>query len=299
MSETTYDEKSIGGLIAKGSRILTDAGIENAKAEARLLMSEYTHQDLSSLYMKLKERLDDFTAMRFMKSIRKRATHYPFQYILGYTYFLDYKIICREKVLIPRFDTENLVLHALEMSPDRPAKVLDLCTGSGCIGLTYNLWRRRDGYDDNVILSDISEDAIGLAEDNRDALKADATIIKSDLFEEFEEWSEDGELVKAEKFDLILSNPPYIRTKEINNLIRDVRDYEPRLALDGSMDGLAFYKRIIEYAPQHLNENGALILEIGCDQYMSVSTLMKNAGFKHIKKLRDMSGLDRIVSGVI
>ena len=300
MSDTKYDEKSIGGLIAKGSKILTDAGIENAKAEARLFMVEYTHKDLSRLYARLTEKLDDFTAMRYMRSIRKRATHYPLQYILGYTYFLDYKIKCREKVLIPRYDTENLVLHALEMSPDKQIKVLDLCTGSGVIGITYKLWRIKEGYeDDKVILSDISDDAINLAEENASELGADVTVTKSDLFEVFEEVGEEGEIIKADKFDMILSNPPYIRTKEINNLVRDVRDFEPRLALDGSMDGLEFYKRIIDKAPEHLNENGVLIFEIGSNQYMPVSTMMKNAGFKHIRKLRDMSGLDRVVSGIL
>ena len=299
-SDIKYGEKTIGGLIIKGSKILSDAGIENAKAEARLMMAEYTQKDMASLYAGLKDVLDDFTAMRYMKSIKKRAKHYPFQYIIGYTYFMDYKFICREKVLIPRFDTENLVLHALELSPGKDIRVLDMCTGSGCIGISYNLIRNKEGYNDEIYLTDISDDALRLAEDNRKKLRADVKVLKSDLFEAFEPLvAENGEIPENDRFDLIISNPPYIRTKAINNLIKDVRDFEPRLALDGSMDGLDFYRRIIKDARRFLKEDGRLAFEIGSDQYMTVSDLMKKEGFKHIKKLKDMSGLDRVVSGVL
>ena len=298
--ERKYNEKSFGGLISKGSRILTDAGIENARAEARMLMVEYTKKDLAALYSELDEIVDDFTAMRYMKGIRKRAKHYPFQYILGYTYFMDYKFICREKVLIPRFDTENLVLHALELSPGRNAKVLDMCTGSGCIGISYKLFREKEGYQDEVYMLDISDDAISLAGENSVKLGANVHIIKSDLFAAFESLCDkDRTIPEKDRFDLIISNPPYIRSKEINNLVKDVRDYEPRLALDGAADGLMFYRRIISEAPKYLKEDGRLCFEIGCEQYAAVSELMRAAGFKHIKKLRDMSGLDRVVSGVL
>ncbi len=290
-----FEENSIGALIAKGGKILTDAGIENSKAEARILMAEYRNEDIASLYAHLSDRLDDFTIMRYMKAIRKRTTHYPFQYILGYTYFMDLKFICREKVLIPRFDTENLVMHALELSPAKGIKVLDMCTGSGCIGIAYNLWREKEGYSDDVTLSDISENAISLATENAAALEAGVKIVQSDLFEAFR--NADG--TPAVKFDMILSNPPYIRTKDINNLIKDIRDYEPRLALDGSPDGLSFYRRIISEAPEFLNEDGKLIFEIGSEEYMDVQDLMLDAGFRDIKRLKDMSGLDRVVSGVL
>ena len=290
-----FEENSIGALIAKGGKILTDAGIENSKAEARILMAEYRNEDIASLYAHLSDRLDDFTIMRYMKAIKKRTTHYPFQYILGYTYFMDLKFICREKVLIPRFDTENLVMHALELSPAKGIKVLDMCTGSGCIGIAYNLWREKEGYSDDVTISDISENAISLATENAAALEAGVKIVQSDLFEAFR--NADG--TPAVKFDMILSNPPYIRTKDINNLIKDIRDYEPRLALDGSPDGLSFYRRIISEAPEFLNEDGKLIFEIGSEEYMDVQDLMLDAGFRDIKRLKDMSGLDRVVSGVL
>ena len=292
--ENRNNDKTVGAVLSKGARILTDAGIENAKAEARYLMAQYRDTDIATLYSELYAQLDDFTAMRFMKAIKKRATHYPFQYILGFTYFLEYKFICREKVLIPRFDTENLVMHALEMSPAKGQNVLDMCTGSGCIGISYYLTRLKEGYKDNVTLSDISPDALRLAEDNARGNDADVTVVESDLFEAFK--NEDG--TPAVKFDMILSNPPYIRTKDIYNLIKDVRDFEPRLALDGEADGLGFYRRIIKEAPDFLTDEGVLIFEIGSEEYMDVQDMMLDAGFRDIKRLKDMSGLDRVVSGI-
>ncbi len=291
----TKDEKTIGALLERGSKILQDAFIENNKAEARHLMSIYLDEDLASIYSRLDDELDDFTAMRYMKAIKKRASHYPLQYITGFTYFLDWEFECRENVLIPRFDTENLVLHAIELSLDRDMKVMDMCTGSGCIGISFSLLRQRKGYNDKVTLVDISDDAISLARTNAEKLNAgdNISIVKSDLFSALE----DGSGKPLEKFDMILCNPPYIRSKDINNLMKDVRDYEPRLALDGSPDGLAFYRRVVDRANDFLTEEGSIVFEIGCEQYMDVADLLREAGFEHITRLRDMSGLDRVVSG--
>ena len=291
----TKDERKIGALLERGSKILQDAFIENNKAEARHLMSLYMDEDLASIYSRLNDELDDFTAMRYMKAIKKRASHYPLQYITGFTYFLDWEFECRENVLIPRFDTENLVLHGIELSLDRDMNVLDMCTGSGCIGISYSLLRQRKGYNDKVTLVDISDDAISLARANAEKLDAgdNISIIKSDLFSALE----DGNGKPLEKFDMILCNPPYIRSKDINNLMKDVRDYEPRLALDGSPDGLAFYRIVIDKANDFLTEEGCIAFEIGYEQYMDVADMLKKAGFEHITRLRDMSGLDRVVSG--
>lgn len=288
-----FSEKSIGGLINRAFRMLKDAGIENYMAEARLLMAELIKMDLSSIYARLEEELDDVTAMRYMKMVKKRTTHYPFQYILGYTYFMDHKFACKENVLIPRFDTEGLVMHAVDMSPDKEMRVLDLCTGTGCIGISFSLARREEGYNDDVTLVDISDYAIDLATENAKKLGAPVEIVKSDLFAAFED--EDGNPTR--RFDMILSNPPYIRSNDINMLMKDVRDYEPRLALDGSRDGLYFYRRILEKAKDFLTEDGRIVFEIGYDQYMDVSELMRDVGFGHIQKLKDMGGMDRVVSG--
>lgn len=293
--EKRYGEKTIGGLIAKGTRILTDAGIENSQAEARHLLSHYMDMDLAAMYANLSNEVDEFTAMRYMKSISKRATHYPYQYILGFTYFLDYTFLCEEGVLIPRYDTEGLVLKAIEMAPDKDIDVLDMCTGTGCIGISYYLMRERDGYDDNVTLADISEAALELAKKNAGKLGAHIDIIKSDLFSELK--NEKGRPIK--RYDMILSNPPYIKTSDMKNLIKDVRDYEPRLALEAGADGLRYYRTIINEAVEFLKDEGKLIMEIGFDQYLDVEELMREAGFKEIYKAKDMSGLDRVIYGTL
>ena len=293
--ENRYGEKTIGGLIAKGTRILTDAGIDNSQAEARHLLSHYMDMDLAAMYANLSDEVDEFTAMRYMKSISKRATHYPYQYILGFTYFLDYTFICEEGVLIPRYDTEGLVLKAMEMAPDKDIDVLDMCTGTGCIGISYYLMREKEGYDDNVTLADISEKALELSKKNAQKLGAHIDIIKTDLFEELKD--EKGRPLK--KYDMILSNPPYIKTSDMKNLIKDVRDYEPRLALEAGADGLRFYRRIISEAVEFLKDGGKLIMEIGFDQYLEVEELMREAGFKDIYKMKDMSDLDRVIYGTL
>ena len=292
LENNNFSEKSIGKIINRASNMLRDAGIINHQAEARHLMMEFLNEDLASIYSRLADELDDVTAMRYMKAVKKRTTHYPFQYIIGYTYFMEYKFNCKEKVLIPRYDTENLVMHSLDLSKNRDMKVMDLCCGTGCIGISYYLWRKRDGYKDDVTLVDISDDAIALSKENAEKLDADVRVVQSDLFSAFRD--EDGN--PNCKFDMILSNPPYIKTGDINFLMKDVREFEPRLALDGSRDGLNFYRRIISELRDFLVEDGKIVFEIGDEQYMDVSELLRDEGFKDIVKLRDMSGYDRVVS---
>ena len=289
------EEYTIGYLINKGSRILESASVENHQGEARFLMSFCTRKSIATLYACLMDELDEVTRMRYMNLIKKRTTHYPLQYLLGYTYFMDWKFICEEKVLIPRADTENLVFCALGMVSPNDKKVLDLCTGSGCIGISFQLSRKRKGLSDEVVLADISDDALRLAQKNADKLGADVEIVKSDLFSAFED--EDGN--PARKFDVIMSNPPYIPTNDIKLLIKDVRDYEPRLALDGSKDGLLFYRKIIARAKDFLTEGGMLFLEIGYDQYMDVFDILRANGFKDIRKEKDASNLDRVVAATL
>lgn len=294
-STQNFSDKSIGGLLKKGTRILMDACIENYQAEARHMMCYILDEDLASIYARLFDEIDDVSAMRYMKCIKKRATHYPLQYIVGFTYFMDYEFMCRENVLIPRYDTEVLVLEAMELSLDRNMKVLDMCTGSGCIGISYKLMREADGYKDKVTLADISDDALSLAKDNADKLWANVEIVKSDMFSFFRD--ENGKPLR--KFDMILCNPPYIKSSDINNLMKDVRDYEPRLALDGAADGLAYYRIVIDSAKEFLRPGGSVVFEIGYDQYMDVLDMMRNEGFEHIRRQKDMSGMDRVISGTL
>jgi release factor glutamine methyltransferase len=165
-------------------------------------------------------------------------------------------------------------------------RVLDMCCGSGCIGISFKLCRQKKGYnDDSVVLADISDKALALTEKNIEKLGVQANIVKTDLFENI-----DG------KYDMILSNPPYIRSSDVKTIMKDVQLYEPKLALDGHEDGLYFYKRIIKDARKYVNENGIIIFEIGYDQAEDIRSLLVDGGYDNIEVIKDYAGLDRIVS---
>ena len=203
---------------------------------------------------------------------------------MGYTFYVN------EHVLIPRMDTECLVEEAVrdiretlkskpEAEPDS-VRVLDLCTGSGCIGISVKLLCPKV----RVFLSDLSDQALEVARRNAERLGASVEILQGDLFEPVEG-----------RFDYILSNPPYIPSGDIKELMPEVRDHEPLMALDGSEDGLAFYRRIIDACPRYLKTGGSLIFEIGAWQGQDVEKLLQNAGFSNIRTLQDLAGLDRVV----
>ena len=222
---------------------------------------------------------------------------------MGFEFFVN------EHVLVPRQDTETLVETVLSeekmwVMEKRPYKVLDLCTGSGCIGLSLArcfqgmTGAKQDAGGNNgccppdmeIVLSDISEEALQVAEENIGRLRCETVCraVRSDLFEAFE----------GTKFDCIVSNPPYIPSGEIERLSPEVRDHEPRLALDGSQDGLEFYRRIGGEASGHLVFGGRLYLEIGWDQGVAVPEILYAAGFTGIKVLRDLAGKNRVVKAV-
>ena len=280
----TFREKLI-----KATNELNEAGIDAPGNDAKILMEYLTK--MSSMELILNGR-DEFPAEfeeQYDSLIEKRKEKYPLQYITNEAPFMDYIFTARENVLIPRFDTEILVLEALKKAKekDKKLKVLDMCCGSGCIGISYYLERKKEDMEDEVTLVDISDYAIALSNENKDKLNADVKIVKSDLYSE----------LSGEKFDIILSNPPYIRTADIEELMEEVKDHEPHLALDGTENGLYFYKRIIEGLKEHLNDNGSVIFEIGCDQYEAVKGLLVEAAFESekVKVIRDLAGLDRVV----
>ena len=163
------------------------------------------------------------------------------------------------------------------------AKILDLCTGSGIIGIAL----KKMCFGAEVTLTDVSDEALAVAAENAELNKADVKIIKSDMF---------GSLDPKEKFTLIVSNPPYIPAEEIENLDPEVRDHDPRLALDGGEDGLDFYRIIASEAPKYLTAGGQVLLEIGHNQGETVTALLKAAGFRDIEVLKDLSGNDRVVA---
>ncbi|MBQ1328041.1 MAG: peptide chain release factor N(5)-glutamine methyltransferase [Eubacterium sp.] len=278
----TFREKLI-----KATKELEQAGIYCPENDAKILMEYVTKMSSTELILNALDQFPSQFEEQYDSLIEKRKGNYPLQYITNEAPFMDYIFTARENVLIPRFDTEILVIEALKKAREKgnALKVLDMCCGSGCIGISYYLERKKEGVEDAVSLVDISEYAIALSNENKNKLNADVKIIKSDLYSE----------ISDEKYDLILSNPPYIRTADIEDLMAEVKDHEPHLALDGTENGLYFYKRIIEGLKEHLNDNGSIIFEIGCDQYEAVKGLLVEAAFKDIEVVKDLAGLDRVV----
>lgn len=218
----------------------------------------------------------------YREMLDKRSRHIPLQQILGNREFMGMEFDVNEHVLIPRQDTEVLVERALKLLRDGQS-VLDMCTGSGCIIISLAKNRQLK----KAVGADISADALSVAKGNAIKHKADITFVKSNLFENIG----DGE------YDMIVSNPPYIETAEIERLMPEVRDYEPRIALDGGADGLDFYKRIVWDAKNFLKPEGYLVFEIGYNQKNSVCGLMKEAGYTDVEASCDLAGLPRVCLG--
>lgn len=287
-------------LIKKGTDRLKACGIDKGENDARLLAMYVFNLDYTELFMELQKSVGDKELVRYNELIEKRATHYPLQYITGTQDFMGYTFLVGENVLIPRPETELLVEKALKLTENRnPCNVLDMCCGTGCIGISYILERRKKGYmEDKLTLVDISSYAVELSEKNSFLHGVCCDIIKSDMFEYRNSTFSDGKHGK-DLYDIIVTNPPYIKSEAIESLMEEVKLYEPHLALDGYSDGLYFYREIIKEAGKHLNENGCFICEIGYDQYNEVYRILVDNGYNNIELIRDLSGLDRIVSACI
>ncbi len=280
-----------GGILGRAEEILVRSGVPEADLDAWWLFSD-TFQISRAQYLLCRAQEasagEDAFAL-WEERIRRRAEREPLGYILGNTVFMGLPFSVDRSVLIPRQDTETLAEWVLEEAgkrtegPTVPLSLLDLCTGSGCIGLSLE---RLGGF--RVTLTDVSEEALKTARKNRDALECCARILKGDLFEA---------LPAGERFDLITCNPPYIRTADIDTLEEEVRVFEPRLALDGEEDGLAFYRRIAREAQAHLLPGGAVYLEIGIGQERAVPALLYKEGFRQIEVRKDLAGLPRVVRG--
>ena len=282
-------------MLRKMVKELENCGVEAAAYEARTLLEWILHIDRSEFYMNPQAEISPKEQSILENMLQRRKMREPLQYIMNSADFMGFSFYVNENVLIPRFDTENLVEFAIseikELQADNskhPLRVLDLCCGSGCIGISI----KKLCDNTEVFLSDISEQALSVARENAGRLGADVTILHSDLFSEMDDFTEN------KKLDYIISNPPYIPSKVIGELMPEVKDHEPLIALDGTEDGLFFYKKIISQALDFLNEGGHLAFEIGFDQGKDVSILMKKAGFGKISLKKDLAGLDRIVSGV-
>lgn len=270
-------------LYSWGQQKLNEAGIAEAKLDARLLLEKVCQTDRNYLLTHGDEEVDSVKEECYVNFIARRKEHEPLQYITGEQEFMGLNFQVSPAVLIPRQDTEILVEEVMRYMHDG-MDILDMCTGSGCILLSLLLYSN----DCCGVGVDISEEALQIAQKNAELLEIENTSwVQSNLFAELAE----------KRFDRIVSNPPYIASDVIDTLMEEVRDKEPRLALDGSADGLAFYRRIIAEAGEHLYGGGMLFFEIGADQGEAVQQLMRQQGYEEIKLVKDLAGLDRVVYG--
>lgn len=333
----------------EGNDILSEAGIQEAKLDSRYLLEWVLEKDYSFVIQNPSYIMPEEAKHAYRLAIRLRMLHKPLQYITGSQEFMGINFQVNEHVLIPRQDTEILVetvwKRMQKMMIDKmPAlvgagqnyRLLDLCCGSGCIGLS--LWemlkkaeekhnagkafdRKKEEKHDagkpldrkkeeknntgkslvekgneteklegfkqwDIMLSDVSPEALEVSCQNAEHLQAEVTLRESDLFHNIEE-----------TFHIIVSNPPYIPSAVVDTLMQEVREYEPRLALDGEEDGLYFYRKILEQAGDHLEDGGYVFFEIGYDQAEAVRNLMVAAGLDQITVKQDLAGLDRVIYG--
>ncbi len=274
---------TIRELLKEGSKRLALSGVEEADVDARLLLFHVLNVNSAAFYMIMNNEAEETILCRYYELIDKRCTHYPLQYIIGTTEFMGISFKVDENVLIPRFDTEILVEEVLKLNLDKK-KILDMCTGSGCIAISIKKLLKGSA---DVTGVDISEGALKVAKYNAKMNDAEVSFIKSDLFENVNE-----------RYDVIVSNPPYIRTEVINGLMEEVKSHEPFMALDGKEDGLFFYKNIIKNSPFFMKKDAVIAFEIGYDQADSVKDIMKD-DFYDIRVVKDFAGLDRVVMGRI
>ena len=267
-----------------GQEQLKNVEIDDADLDAWYLLEHVTGITRAGYFMDMHRALSEKEEAEYREFVAIRAKHVPLQHITGVQEFMGLAFGVNKHVLVPRQDTEVLVESVLQML--RPGMhVLDMCTGSGCILISL---LKLCGFSDiSGVGVDVSEEALQVACKNAENLGVDATFVHSDLFSEVEE-----------QYDVIVSNPPYIRTSVIEGLKEEVKFHDPFIALDGKEDGLYFYRRIVEESPRYLKKGGKLYFEIGHDQGDDVSRLMKEAGFSDVTVKKDLAGLDRVVFGV-
>lgn len=264
-----------------GKQYLIQKNIDNSHMDAWYLMEYVFHIERSYFFLHQEEEINDEKWLRYKEVLEKRGRHIPLQHITGVQEFMGLDFFVNEHVLIPRQDTEILV-EQVQSELKANMQVLDMCTGSGCIVISL-LKYAQDITGTGV---DISEEALLTARENGLRNEVEAKWLQSDLFEQ----------VRG-PYDIIVSNPPYIPTKVIDELMEEVRYHDPLLALDGKSDGLFFYRRIIREAGHYLKPGGMIFFEIGYEQGEAVSDMMKEHGFRQINIIKDLAGLDRVVRG--
>lgn len=291
-------------LLYEAEKQLSSAGVPDASLEAWYLFSD-TFRIRRADYLWKKKACPPQIPACWQERLERRCRREPLAYILGSTEFMGLPFRIKPGVLIPRQDTETLAEWVLAEEKGRTApaypdgetgcrqgadgalcrpQLLDLCAGSGCIGLSL---ARLGGFE--VTLADLSGEALAVAKENSQGLAVEARVYEGDLFDA---------LPAGMRYDVIVSNPPYIESSVIETLQAEVRDFEPRMALDGRADGLYFYRRLAKEAPDWLKPGGRLYVEIGYNQGTAVQRLFGEAGFAEVELRRDLAGNDRVVRGV-
>jgi len=267
-----------------GNNMLKENNIEDSSLKVRMLLANILDKNKEYLLIHDNEEINENLSNLFFENIEKLKNHEPIQYIIKHKYFMGFDFYVDKNVLIPRSDTENLVEEVIYLSEknNRKIKILDLCTGSGAIAISL---AKLLGDKALVYASDISESALKIAEENSNLNQANVLFFKSDIFKD---------ISRLYKFDIIVSNPPYIESETINKLSEEVKK-EPLIALDGGEDGLKFYKEIIKEAKKYLNIDGYLAFEIGYNQKELVENILKESKYINIYSKKDLAGKDRIV----
>jgi len=261
-------------------KLLEEKNFRDAKSDVFLLICEIFDFDFSKWTMYKYDEIEDISKLDTLNEyVKKRLGHMPIQYILNKAYFCGLPLYVNENVLIPRFDTEVLVEEVLKISKkDKSKRILDICTGSGAIAIAL---KKLGGFE-RVDALDISDKALEVARRNANELDSDINFLKSDMF---------SSLTCENKYDIIVSNPPYIQSDVVDTLESEVKDFEPRLALDGDADGMKFYKIIAKNYEKYLADNGVLALEIGYDEADDIRALFEG---KNVVIKKDLANLDRV-----
>lgn len=272
-------------VIARAIEVLQDEKIDDAINDAWLLSEWCLGIDKHKYYMNMNMDIDKADADKYFGYIKMRASHIPLQHITGVQEFMGLSFKVNENVLVPRQETELLVEKTINLIDKlysrlgRAINVLDMCTGSGCIAISIDVLSKKAMVD----AADISNDALDIARYNCENLGATVNFINSDMFESINK-----------KYDIIVSNPPYIPTRVIEELEEEVKLHDPYIALDGKEDGLYFYRKIVDAIDSNLEADGYVLLEIGHDQGEDLSSMLRKKQ-SYVKVYKDLAGLDRVV----
>lgn len=288
-AEGIKDTKKIEELINTGATTLKDKGIDTARLDAELLLGSVIKKDRVYLITHKEEEVNEEDTEKYFDLIEKRRNKMPVKYILNKCEFMGIDFYVEEGVLIPRDDTEILVEEVLKLIDENQEKqVCDLCSGSGAIGIALAHFRQNIKVD--LIDYYPIPEKVSLINIQKNNMGNQVSFIKSDLLEK--------PIDNKKMYDVIVSNPPYIEEEEINKLMEDVKNYEPHTALNGGIDGLDFYRKIVQQSKDVLVKGGILAFEIGYNQGESVKALMEENEFSNVRVIKDFASLDRIVIAV-